>query len=198
MSNRHEPIRRTVLHIAERVSPSRPLVFGEMKRYGLTAIEYLRLGMTAFVAGVALLIALTAFGFSTAAAQDVDTITSAAPGRGGQDAPILLGEVLDAFGRGDARGVVNCSSRRLDVTLFGVSELFSQSQVGYVLSDFFAEYPPQRLDVTETSGSIDNWFAAGRFWYERGDTPLSVYFRLRFSGGEWELREVRIGRTIHR
>ena len=110
----------------------------------------------------------------------------------------MLGDLLDAFGRGDARGVLDCSARRLDVTIFGVSEQFSQSQVGYVLRDFFAEYPPLRMDVTETSGSIDNWFAAGRFWYEKGEAPLSVYFRLRFADGEWKLREVRIGRTSYR
>ena len=200
MSHRHEPFLRTFpnLHSAARAFQPRPLVFGGLKRYDQTGAEYLLSGMAGFVVVLALLIAPAAFGFSRAAAQDADTIGPAAPSRGGQDAPVLLTELLDAFGRGDARGVVNCSSRRLDVTIFGVSELFSQSQVSYVLRDFFANYPPQKLNVTETSGSIDNWFAAGHYWYRRGDAPLSVYFRLRLSGGEWKLREVRIGRTIHR
>ena len=87
---------------------------------------------------------------------------------------------------------------RLDVTLFGMSELFSRSQAGYVLGQFFDEYRPERLEMTETSGSEGNWFAAGRYWYRRGEAPLAVYFRLRSSGGEWELREVRIGRTAGR
>ncbi len=90
------------------------------------------------------------------------------------------------------------SARRLDVTLFGMSELFSRSQANYVLRDFFAEYRPEQFDMTEMSGSLGNWFAAGRYRYARGEAPLAVYFRLRFGEGKWELRELRIGRTIDR
>lgn len=116
----------------------------------------------------------------------------------GSVAPPALGALVDAFRAGDSDALMKHSAQRLDVTLFGISELFSRSQAGYVLSDFFDEYRPLRLEITETSGSEGNWFAAGRYWYERGEAPLAVYFRLRSGEGVWKLREVRIGRTADR
>lgn len=115
-----------------------------------------------------------------------------------QEAPDALNALVKAFEDGDAESVMRHSGQRLDVSLFGMSKLFSRSQAGYVLRDFFKEHRPERLHVTDTSGSAGNWFAAGRYWYGGGDAPLAVYFRLRFGEDEWELREVRISRTVDR
>lgn len=111
-------------------------------------------------------------------------------------APAVLRLLEDAFARGDAAEMMRHSARRVDVTLFGSSELFSRSQAGYVLKAFFSEYRPDRLLLSERSASEGNWFAAGRYWYEAGEAPLRVYLRVRRANGGWELREVRIGRSI--
>ncbi len=113
----------------------------------------------------------------------------------GSAQPQALAAIVDAFREGDSATLTNHSARRLDVTLFGISELFSRSQAGYVLHDFFDQYHPEHLEITETSGTEGNWFAAGRYWYRRGEAPLAIYLRLRGGEGAWELREVRIGRT---
>lgn len=134
-------------------------------------------------------------GVCTSVAAQTPTST---PAVAHQEEPAALGRLVDAFRSGDSGSLMKHAGRRLDVTLFGMSELFSRSQAGYVLGQFFDEYRPERLEMTETSGSEGNWFAAGRYWYRRGEAPLAVYFRLRSSGGEWELREVRIGRTAGR
>lgn len=134
--------------------------------------------------------AVTAFMLPSAAAQ------TAAPQ--GNVQPPALRAIIEAFQEGDSGTLTKYSARRLDVTLFGISELFSRSQAGYVLHDFFRQYRPERLEITEASGAEGNWFAAGRYWYGRGDAPLAVYLRLRSGEGGWELREVRIGRTVDR
>lgn len=137
-----------------------------------------------------LLVLLTCAVLPSARAQTPELVDNAAPP--------ALSVLVDAFRAGDTDTLMKHSAHRLDLTLFGISELFSRSQAGYVLSDFFNEYRPLRLQMTETSGSEGNWFAAGRYWYQRGEAPLTVYFRLRSGDGAWELREVRIGRTADR
>ncbi len=114
------------------------------------------------------------------------------------NAPAVIALLESAFARGDAAALIRHSARRLDITLFGSSELFSRSQAGYVLKAFFDEYEPERLVLNETSGSEGNWFAAGRYWYAAGDLPLAVFLRVRRADDAWELREVRIGRSIDR
>lgn len=111
-----------------------------------------------------------------------------------QSAPVELTFLEQAFARGDAAEIMKYSAKHLDITLFGASELYSRSQAGYVLKAFFEEYRPKKLLFTEMSGSEANWFAAGSYWYETGDSHLVVYFRLRRGDFGWELREVRIGR----
>lgn len=115
-----------------------------------------------------------------------------------QHAPAVLAQLEAAFARGDAGAMMRYSARRVDVTLFGTSELFSRSQAGYVLKAFFNEYRPERLLLNERSASEGNWFVAGRYWYEAAESPLAVYLRVRRTDSGWELREVRIGRSIDR
>ena len=105
-----------------------------------------------------------------------------------------LKRVTRFFAQGDADALMEHAGERVDVTLLGSSDLFSRSQATYVVRDFFRHFPPARLDLNETSATEGNWFAAGRYWYQNGDAPLSVYLRLSVSNSEWELREIRISR----
>jgi hypothetical protein len=115
-----------------------------------------------------------------------------------QSAPVELTFLEQAFARGDAAEIMKFSAKHLDITLFGSSELYSRSQAGYVLKAFFDEYRPEKLLLTEMSGSEANWFAAGSYSYVTGDSHLAVYLRLRRGDFGWELREVRIGRMSDR
>lgn len=115
-----------------------------------------------------------------------------------QHAPPELADLETAFAHGDAKRLIEHAARRVDVTLFGSSELFSRSQAGYVFKEFFREYPPERLILRETTGAEGNWFASGRYWYARAEEPLAVYLRLRHGSEGWQLREIRIGRTMDR
>jgi len=115
-----------------------------------------------------------------------------------QSTPVELTFLEQAFARGDAAEMMKYSAKHLDFTLFGSSELYSRSQAGYVLKAFFDEYRPEKLLLTEMSGSEANWFAAGSYSYVTGDSHLAVYLRLRRGDFGWELREVRIGRMSDR
>lgn len=109
-----------------------------------------------------------------------------------------LQEIQVALASGDARGLIRRSADRVDITVFGASEVLSRSQSMYVMKDFFRDYRPARISLEETSGSDGNWFASARYWAENEDTPFAVYVRMRLNERRWELRELRIGRSNSR
>lgn len=110
----------------------------------------------------------------------------------------VLEDIRTALEEGDAEQLMKRSGDRIDMTVFGVSELLSRSQARYVLRAFFAEYRPSAVQLIDTSESDGNWFAAAGYSYERGMAPLSVYLRLRRGSAGWELRELRFERTSAR
>jgi hypothetical protein len=110
----------------------------------------------------------------------------------------VLEGIRDALEDGEVERLMKRSGDRIDLTVFGVSELLSRSQAGYVVRAFFAEYRPIAVQLIDTSESDGNWFAAAGYSYERGTAPLSVYLRLRRGSAGWELRELRIERTTAR
>lgn len=114
------------------------------------------------------------------------------------DGAAVLEDIRGAFSEGDVERLMRRSGERIDLTVFGVSELLSRSQARYVLRSFFAEYPPTMVALVDTSESEGNWFASAGYWYETGKAPLSVYLRLRRGSAEWELRELRFDRPAAR
>lgn len=110
-----------------------------------------------------------------------------------------LDQIYSAMRSGRVASLMHVAADRLDLTIFGASEVLSKSQARYVLQDFFRNYPPTQVTVHETSPSEDNWFASASYWYRGGDGPLTVYLRMRVKGaGVWELRELRFGESIAR
>lgn len=111
----------------------------------------------------------------------------------------VLHEIYQALQAGDVEALTSRTADRLDLTIFGSSELLSRSQAKYVLKEFARTYPPVRIEVHDTSPSEGNWFSSARYWFENGDRPLTVYVRLRENHPqEWELRELRFGRSSRR
>ncbi|MEX1055201.1 MAG: DUF4783 domain-containing protein [Rhodothermales bacterium] len=109
--------------------------------------------------------------------------------------PTAFQQVMAAFERGDVDALIRRCADRVDLSLFGDGELLSKSQAKYVMREFFRDYPPQELDVEETSSTEGSWFASGIYRHRSGN-PLSIYFRLRSSDGNWELREIRFAGRV--
>lgn len=110
-----------------------------------------------------------------------------------------LEKIYDAMRSGSVESLIDVTADRVDLTLFGSSEMLSCSQARYVIQDFFRNYPPARVVEHETSPSDGNWFASASYWYRGGDGPLTVYLRMRARDATgWELRELRFGRSIAR
>lgn len=129
-------------------------------------------------------------GLTTAATAQVGETEFTSPA-----VPTAFQQVRAAFESGDVDALIRRCADRVDLSLFGDGELLSKSQAKYVMREFFRDYPPLELDVEETSSTEGSWFASGVYRHGRGD-PLSVYFRLRSSGSEWELREIRFAGRV--
>lgn len=111
----------------------------------------------------------------------------------------VLEQIYEAMQSGKVSTLMAVAAERIDLTIFGASEVLSRSQARYVLQDFFGNYPPTRVTLHETSPSEGNWFASASYWHRDADGPLTVYLRMRVgSGGNWELRELRFGQSIAR
>ena len=106
----------------------------------------------------------------------------------------VLEDVRAALSSGDTESLMSRTDERVDVTIFGTSELLSRSQARYVIRSFFAQYPPSRAEILETTQADDNWFASGRYATEVEPEPLSFYLLLRHGAVGWELRELRFDR----
>ena len=107
-------------------------------------------------------------------------------------ASAALQQLQTDFETGNVDALIRHVAGRIDFSLFGDSKPLSRSQARYVIKNFFRAYPPARLVLEETSSAEGSWFAAGSYWYENEERPLSIYVRLRMSGADWDLREIRI------
>lgn len=115
-----------------------------------------------------------------------------------QDGDDAFERMRKALADGDVEAIIQHAGARIDLTVFGTSELLSRSQARYVLRSFFAEYPPLRVDVVDSSLSSGHWFATAGYWFEAGSEPLSAYLRLQDGARGWELRELRFERSSPR
>lgn len=111
------------------------------------------------------------------------------------DGAEVLEEIRSALERGDAGRLVEHGSERIDVTIFGTSELLSRSQATYVIRSFLREYPPSDVRIIDTSSADGHWFASAGYRHQGSAAPFSVYVRLRQGSERWELRELRVDRS---
>ena len=91
-----------------------------------------------------------------------------------------------------AGAIVQQADQALDLMVLGSGGVLSPTQASIVLSDFFAQYPPQRSRLTPgvRSGSLQT--ATGRYWSARLDRPVSVFARYRQSASGWVLVALRV------
>lgn len=103
-----------------------------------------------------------------------------------------LERIKETLLRGDFDGLVQNFSDRVDLTIFGTSELLSRSQAKYVVKEFFRRYPPRQVILNKTTPSDGNWFASASYWHHDSVEPFLINIRMRAVDGRWELRELRI------
>lgn len=97
-----------------------------------------------------------------------------------------------------ARNVTQLTSMlapRVDLNLFGADKQYSRAQARFVLTDFFARYPPQLLDLRTPSPSGKQGFISGMYTVQGSGERLRLYARLVQDDGAWYLREIRLMRT---
>lgn len=117
-------------------------------------------------------------------------ILLAMPAAAQSEHAVLL-EIESALESGDVSALSRHSSERIELTLFGVSSVYSRSQAMYVLTEFFREYQPGRTILDEPSRSGSDSFVLGEYHYLQAEQPLRVFLRLKNSADRWELREIR-------
>ena len=104
----------------------------------------------------------------------------------------MLGQVERAFQQGDERNLLAAAADRLEIAVLEAPSFYSRAQAMYVMEDFFRTYPPKQFDMQDASPSGGSLYAPGLYWSTSQSEPLRVYIRLRRTGQQWELREIRI------
>jgi len=109
-----------------------------------------------------------------------------------QDPRSALETVQAAIERGDVDSIVDQASEQIEIAVFGSSKLYSKTQARYILTDFFAEYPPRGFRFEDPSTTSRGLFVEGAYRHAGGDAPLRIYVQLRRVDSEWLLRELLI------
>lgn len=121
---------------------------------------------------------------------------AAAPAAAQEAGHAELEQARRALAAGDARLLMDGAAERLELSVLAPSALYTRSQAMYVLQKFFEQHPPRRCVLQNVSQAEGSWFAAALYWHARAEQPYQVYLRLRQRGPTWELREVRIERSL--
>jgi hypothetical protein len=88
---------------------------------------------------------------------------------------------------------------RLDVIIFGKGASYSKAQAALVLQDFFRRHPPARVAFEQEVLAEDRRSMIGEYWVaEDHAEPISVFVRLHARDSGWQLRSIRIERSIGR
>lgn len=103
-----------------------------------------------------------------------------------------LVRVETAFGEADADAVLEAAGARVEIVLFGQGTVYRRAQARHVLRDFFRRHPPERVAFAERSSSDDGRMAMGRYWTQRGGTPLTLRLTHRAVDDRWELVSIRV------
>lgn len=100
-----------------------------------------------------------------------------------------------AFRAADAAVLLDGSTDRVDIIIFGQGASYSRAQGVQVLGDFFRRYPPRQVVFEQEILAEDRRSMIGRYWVaDGGEEPIGVSVRLRANGPRWQLREIRINR----
>ncbi len=108
----------------------------------------------------------------------------------------ILASIERAFIAADADSIARMSASRVEIAVLGKSRLYSRTQARYVLRDFFDEYPPLRVELSEPSITDKGIFAAGTYRFAPDRNPLRLYVRLRRDQTTWLMREIVLERAV--
>jgi hypothetical protein len=107
----------------------------------------------------------------------------------------VLSAIERAFSTSDADSIADMSAGRVEIAVLGKSRLYSRRQARYVLKDFFDQYPPLQVTLSEPSSTEKGIFAAGTYRFATDREPLRLYVRLRRDEPSWVLREIVLERV---
>jgi hypothetical protein len=104
-----------------------------------------------------------------------------------QSAPSPSEALAAALSRSDAGALANLCADRIDLTLDGVSTVYTRAQVAYVLDTWLDEHPPRLVRFgRHTSGGSDALMATGVLVHDAGEVDVTA--RLVRGPRGWEVR----------
>lgn len=83
--------------------------------------------------------------------------------------------IADAIKAGDATKLASYFAQTIQLSVPGKKDVFSKTQAGVIMQDFFKKYPPSSFTINsegKTSGS--NFYVLGS--YVSGDVVFKVYY----------------------
>lgn len=95
-----------------------------------------------------------------------------------QQDSVALAEVEAAFRRADVEALLDGSSERVDVVIFGKGASYSRAQAALVLLDFFRRNPPRDVAFEQQVLAEDRRSMIGYYWIVGGAEPMAVSVRL--------------------
>lgn len=108
---------------------------------------------------------------------------------GQEPASAVLNVVEESLVAGDAALLASTFHSRVELTLEGRSQIQTKVQAQYVMSQFFASYPPSSFTLNhkgETGGTL---YALGEYRSAKGTFEVNIF--IRFESGTNRISELR-------
>lgn len=100
--------------------------------------------------------------------------------------------IQDAIEEGNAATLADRSSAYVEISILGTSTLYSRSQAGYILKEFFRENPSGPFAFQRRINVGNDWYMHGTYWNEARQETYRVELRLRMNNGTYEIKNIRI------
>ena len=104
----------------------------------------------------------------------------------------VVSSIQNAIERGNAGTLINKSSAYVEVSIMGNSTLYSRSQAGYILKEFFRENPPRKFAFQKRLNVGNDWYMYGTYWNQTKEEAYRMEVRLRMNNGMYEIKNIRI------
>ena len=118
---------------------------------------------------LALLLVISAAGYSHAAAQ------------GGDD---VLDNVVQGLVYGEVDEIARYFGERVEITLFNNTSIHSATQARHVLSQFFQEYPPRTFNSKHVGRTGNTVYMLGEYASQSGTFDVNVFVKTSANGSE--------------
>lgn len=112
------------------------------------------------------------------------------PGINAQDSQAVSDKAAAALGRSDASALSNLLAPRVDMELPSSDGIYSRTQAGIILKDFFREYPSIGFSVKH-SGSAGEGASYTIGTYQAAGKSFRVYFLMKKAEGSYFINQLR-------